>query len=383
VVAAATQMALALRNRREGGWLAEQVERVLRDPALPVLEPLLSARDRSTRRAAYRASIATIRLDVDRLTAAAAKDPDVPIRIMSAQALIAISADPSRVRRLLTSRTALVRAEALRAMAAAAPEAAIAAVTDRHRLEGVAIPSVSTDYDPTSGAVTVTRSGGATITRDYDLLGRVLTYTDTDGAITRNEFDRYGKPSKVSDNTGTTTFGYDRVAEPRGLLTSVTDSIAGTFTARYSPDGQLVEAKYPGGMTRTDTLDASFAPVARVYKRDSDKQVAGGDVGDGGDDAGDGADRAGDHGGVGGDLRDGFEGFLDAAPAPFAVEVGAVDRVAGAVVVGVGVEGVLSHPYTYGAEVWRNRLELVRQARRQRQQEEGKELDLVEKVGQP
>jgi RHS repeat-associated protein len=31
--------------------------------------------------------------------------------------------------------------------------------------------------------------------------------------------------------------------------------------------------KYPGGLTRTDTLDASFAPVARVYKRDSDGAV--------------------------------------------------------------------------------------------------------------
>ena len=101
----------------------------------------------------------------------------------------------------------------------------------------------------------------------------MLTYTDADGGVTRSEFDRYGKPSKVSDNTGSTTYGYDRVAEPRGMLTSVADSIAGTFTAKYSPDGQLVEMKYPGGMTRTDTLDATFAPVGRVYKREADGQV--------------------------------------------------------------------------------------------------------------
>jgi YD repeat-containing protein len=139
--------------------------------------------------------------------------------------------------------------------------------------EGVALPAVTTDYDPVSGQVTVTRSGAATITREYDRLGRVLTYTDADGGVTRSEFDHYGKPAKMADNTGTTMFGYDRVAEPRGLLTSVTDSIAGTFRATYSPDGQLVELKYPGGMTRTDTLDASFTPVGRVYKRDSDGQV--------------------------------------------------------------------------------------------------------------
>ncbi len=139
--------------------------------------------------------------------------------------------------------------------------------------EGVALPAITTEYDPITGQTTVTRAGSATITREYDLLGRVLTYTDADGGVTRNEFDRFGKPSKVSDNTGSTTFGYDREAEPRGLLTSVTDSIAGTYSAKYSPDGQMVELKYPGGMTRTDTLNAAFAPVGRSYKRDSDGQV--------------------------------------------------------------------------------------------------------------
>ncbi|NJC66514.1 hypothetical protein HC028_18675, partial [Planosporangium flavigriseum] len=139
--------------------------------------------------------------------------------------------------------------------------------------EGVALPATTTDYDSVSGLATATRFGTATITREYDLLGRVITYTDADGGVTRSEFDKYGKPSKVSDNTGSSTFTYDRTAEPRGFLTSVTDSVAGTFAAKYSPDGQLVELKYPGGMTRTDTLDASFAPVGRVYKRDSDGQT--------------------------------------------------------------------------------------------------------------
>ncbi|MCW2643176.1 MAG: hypothetical protein JWP76_5482, partial [Dactylosporangium sp.] len=139
--------------------------------------------------------------------------------------------------------------------------------------EGVPLPATTTDYDPVSGQVTATHAGSATIIREYDLLGRVLTYTDADGGVTRSEFDKFGKPSKVTDNTGSSTFTYDRTAEPRGFLTSVTDSVAGTFSAKYSPDGQLVEMKYPGGMTRTDTLDASFAPVGRVYKRDSDGQA--------------------------------------------------------------------------------------------------------------
>ncbi|MGC5033252.1 LamG-like jellyroll fold domain-containing protein [Micromonospora sp. DT229] len=139
--------------------------------------------------------------------------------------------------------------------------------------EGTAIPAVTTTYSPTSGEVTVTTMGGATITREYDLLGRLVSYTDADGGTTVTEFDRFGKQVKVSDPTGHATYAYDRVVEPRGLLTGVTDSIAGTFSAKYSPDGQLTELKYPGGLTRTDRLDVNLQPVERTYTRDSDGEV--------------------------------------------------------------------------------------------------------------
>src|SRR6266498_3038156 len=135
------------------------------------------------------------------------------------------------------------------------------------------IPAVTSDYHPASGQVTATHAGTATITREYDLWGRLYRYTDADGGVTTNEFDRYGNPTKVTDPTGNATFGYDRVAEPRGLLTPVTDSVAGTFTASYSADGQLTTLHYPGGMTRTDILDANLEPVTRSYTRDSDSAV--------------------------------------------------------------------------------------------------------------
>ncbi|WP_433461138.1 LamG-like jellyroll fold domain-containing protein [Micromonospora sp. CA-248212] len=139
--------------------------------------------------------------------------------------------------------------------------------------EGAPVPAVTTAYSPTSGDVTVTTMGTSTVTREYDLLGRLASYTDADGGTTTNEFDRFGKSVKVSDPTGYSTFAYDRAAEPRGLLTSVTDSVAGTFSAKYSPDGQLTELKYPGGLTRTDRLDANLQPVERTYTRDSDNEV--------------------------------------------------------------------------------------------------------------
>ncbi|MCI0688817.1 MAG: DNRLRE domain-containing protein, partial [Sporichthyaceae bacterium] len=130
---------------------------------------------------------------------------------------------------------------------------------------GTALPAVTTQYDPATGDVVKTIAGGVEVSRTFDQLGRLLSYTDADGATTSNEFDRYGKPTKVTDPTGFATFGYDYTAEPRGFLTSVTDSVAGTFSAIYGPDGQIVSQTYPGGIVRADTLDPTGAPVARTY----------------------------------------------------------------------------------------------------------------------
>ncbi|RNL91391.1 hypothetical protein EFE23_23530 [Micromonospora solifontis] len=136
--------------------------------------------------------------------------------------------------------------------------------------QGSAIDQVTTAYSPTTGAITTTTVGGATITREYDDLGRLVSYTDADGGTTTTEFDRIGKTVKVADPTGYSTFTYDRAAEPRGMATSVTDNIAGTFSAKYSPDGHLTEMKYPGGITRTDRLNANLEAAERTYTRDSD-----------------------------------------------------------------------------------------------------------------
>ncbi|MEU1589591.1 hypothetical protein [Micromonospora sp. NPDC005710] len=129
------EMAFALRGRNEGAWLAERVEAALRDLPLDGLEPLLTARDRRTRRAAYRAATTGGLLSVHRLTTAAMKDDDLPIRTMCAQAAVAATSDPAQVRTLLASRTALVRAEALQAVTAVGELAAAeSALSDRHPL---------------------------------------------------------------------------------------------------------------------------------------------------------------------------------------------------------------------------------------------------------
>ncbi|MFE9439200.1 DNRLRE domain-containing protein [Streptomyces sp. NPDC006602] len=138
---------------------------------------------------------------------------------------------------------------------------------------GKALPKVTTEYDPVTGNAVKTVAGGKTLTRVFDLLDRLLSYTDADGGTTVTEFDKYGKPVKVSDDTGSTTYAYDRTQEPRGFVTSVTDSIAGTFTARYGPDGQPVEQTYPGGYVRKDTYNAAGESTGRTYTRSSDGEI--------------------------------------------------------------------------------------------------------------
>ncbi|MFD8463561.1 DNRLRE domain-containing protein [Streptomyces cyaneofuscatus] len=138
---------------------------------------------------------------------------------------------------------------------------------------GQDLPKVTTEYDPVTGNAVKTMAGGKTITRVFDALDRLQSYTDADGGTTTTEFDRSGKPVKVSDDTGHTTYTYDRDKEPRGMVTSVTDSVAGTFTAKYGPDGQLVEQTYPGGYVRKDTFNAEGTATGRTYTRASDGEI--------------------------------------------------------------------------------------------------------------
>ncbi|WP_405511217.1 DNRLRE domain-containing protein [Streptomyces anulatus] len=137
---------------------------------------------------------------------------------------------------------------------------------------GQAVPESTTEYDPATGQVTkVTSPTAGTIAKTYDKLGRMVSYTDADGGKTTTEYDLLDRPVKTSDTVpSTVVHTYDHSAEPRGLVTKTTDSIAGVFTAAYDADGALAAQKLPGGYTLTITEDSTSSPTSRVYTRDSD-----------------------------------------------------------------------------------------------------------------
>ncbi|MCT9011291.1 DNRLRE domain-containing protein [Streptomyces rhizosphaerihabitans] len=140
---------------------------------------------------------------------------------------------------------------------------------------GTAAPSSTTTYDAASGRVATAVSNGKTITTAYDKLGRIISYNDGAGNTRTAEYDLMGRPLKVSDSAPSTlTFTYDTAKEARGLPTSLTDSVAGTFAASYGPDGELTSENLPGGYTLNLGFNEIGEDTSRVYSRDSDGAVA-------------------------------------------------------------------------------------------------------------
>ncbi|MCB5165064.1 DNRLRE domain-containing protein [Streptomyces bambusae] len=137
---------------------------------------------------------------------------------------------------------------------------------------GTAAPESTIEYDPSSGRQTKTVSPtGGTITTAYDKLGRAVSYTDADGGTTTTEYDLLDRPVKKSDSVpSSVTYSYDHAAEPRGLVTTTTDSVAGAFRTEYDADGTVTKERLPGGYTLTQTVDAEAKTLGRTYTRDSD-----------------------------------------------------------------------------------------------------------------
>lgn len=98
----------------------------------------------------------------------------------------------------------------------------------------------------------------------YDKLGRPVKYTDADGNTSEATYDLLGRPAKIYDGKGTQTFGYDATS---GLLTTLEDSAAGTFTAAYDADGNMIERGLPNGLVAKTTYDEVGAPAKLSYTK--------------------------------------------------------------------------------------------------------------------
>jgi YD repeat-containing protein len=142
---------------------------------------------------------------------------------------------------------------------------------------GAAIAPTVFRYEPASGrlvreaAVNAQGTETSAITREYDRLGGLVKYTDSSGAWTTTTYDRWGKTAETNNSIGTkTTYTYDRAVEPRGLVTKITDSVAGDIQPTWGPDGQLESQLLPGGVKLTIGYDPGRVPVSRTYTKAAD-----------------------------------------------------------------------------------------------------------------
>lgn len=142
---------------------------------------------------------------------------------------------------------------------------------------GAAIAPTVFSYESASGrlvreaAVNAQGTETSAITREYDRLGGLVKYTDSSGAWTTTTYDRWGKTAETNNSIGTkTSYTYDRAVEPRGLVTKITDSVAGDIQPTWGPDGQLESQLLPGGVKLTIGYDPGRVPVSRTYTKAAD-----------------------------------------------------------------------------------------------------------------
>ncbi|WP_441249709.1 DNRLRE domain-containing protein [Kitasatospora sp. McL0602] len=132
---------------------------------------------------------------------------------------------------------------------------------------GQAVQTGTNSYDPVTGLPASSATpDGASIHQSYDQLGRRLAYTDADGNTAGLQYDNLDRPTKLTDSAPSTlTYSYDTAKDPRGLLTSETDSNAGTFTAGYDADGNPVSQGLPGSVSLSTATDPAGRTTSRVY----------------------------------------------------------------------------------------------------------------------
>src|ERR1044072_646711 len=102
------------------------------------------------------------------------------------------------------------------------------------------------------------------VSTTYDSLGRPIEYEDADGNVSEVAYDFLGRPALPYDGKGTQPAIYD---PDSGVLTQMTASAAGTFTATYDADGKMLEGGLPNGLVAQASYDPSGAPIELTYQQ--------------------------------------------------------------------------------------------------------------------
>lgn len=138
------------------------------------------------------------------------------------------------------------------------------------------LPKVTNEYDTETGALIKqsTESKGKTesITSKYNTLGQLVEYTDATGDVAKYTYDVDGRPIEHSDGKGEEaksiqTYTYNTTT---GDLEKIANSgEAGTFTAEYDVEGNMLVEKYPNGMNANYTYNAAGQATNLEYVKET------------------------------------------------------------------------------------------------------------------
>ncbi len=134
-------------------------------------------------------------------------------------------------------------------------------------------PDVYTCYDTSTGRAAAAQTvpcgqpGGQQVHTGYDALDRPTSYTDVTGNNATSSYDIDGRATQANDGKASRSYTYDSATEHRGMLTAVTDTQAGTFTAGYDAGGALTQQQYPNGLTATYTHDEAGRDTKLAYSQ--------------------------------------------------------------------------------------------------------------------
>ncbi|HTA06045.1 MAG TPA: RHS repeat-associated core domain-containing protein, partial [Solirubrobacteraceae bacterium] len=131
---------------------------------------------------------------------------------------------------------------------------------------GTALPTVSTEYSPETGLPvkqsTTVEGATQSIERTYNRLGQQTAYKDADGNTSTTSYDIDGREETTNDGKGTQTLSYDSTT---GFLTKLVDSAAGTFTASYDGERNVLSLGYPNGMSANYAYNSAGRDTAVEY----------------------------------------------------------------------------------------------------------------------
>jgi RHS repeat-associated protein len=129
---------------------------------------------------------------------------------------------------------------------------------------GEALPKVNDKYGATTGELTEQYTSTQSLKSVFNTIGQLTSYTDADGNVTTYEYENGGdtRLTHINDGKGTQSYTYDTTT---GAFKELVDSAAGTFTAVYDVEGNLIGELYPNAMTAIFTLNATGEAVGSQY----------------------------------------------------------------------------------------------------------------------